>query len=75
MFKWSMYNYFVFDEEDFTCYNKKTGAVLFGEVKRFDANSLNCKALELAWIGNEKGNYFYKIADKGQRMEVNMKKT
>lgn len=46
-YKWSNYNYFVFNDNNFVCYNTKSGAVSFGETKLFDSKSVDEDATKL----------------------------
>jgi len=39
-YKWSNYNYFTFNNDNFVCYNTKSGAISFGETKLFDSKSM-----------------------------------
>lgn len=46
-YKWSNYNYFAFNPNNFICYNTKSGAVSFGETEIFDSKYINKDASAL----------------------------
>lgn len=47
-YKWSFYNYFMFNESDFICYNTKSGAIIFGETRLLNSKCLKDDATNLS---------------------------
>ena len=60
-YKWSYYNYYIFDEENFVIYNTKSGSVLAGETNLINEKDVHDNATKLEgqeFFGNLVANGF-----------------
>ena len=81
-YKWSNYNYFVFNDNNFVCYNTKSGAVSFGETKLFDSKCIDEDAnklvdhtffpffLQNGFIVSEDTNELYQLKELNKNKDI-----